>query len=73
MPQISDTETIYTDDELMPAGDGFSGSQDQISEISDNQLDNETNPSKKKNLPISLKERYGVDLQKVGKMTKIWV
>ena len=57
----------------MPQGNCFSGSQDQISEISDPQLDNETNPPRRKNQPISLKEKYGVDLQKVGKMTKTWV
>ena len=35
VPQISDTERIFADDDLLPAGDGFS-SQDHISEISDN-------------------------------------
>lgn len=44
----------------MPAGDGFSGSQEI--DISDNQLDNETNPPRRKQVAISLRERYGVDL-----------
>ena len=49
---MSDTETIYVDEDLLPLGINHSqNSHEHISEVSENALDNETNPSPQRNFP----------------------
>lgn len=42
--------------------------------MSEHALDNEANPSPQRNFPrIKINEPFGIDLVKVGKLTKTWV
>ena len=76
VPQIGENETIYADEELLPVGDGFSGDEHDHNseEEAANQLEDLQNQRPRRHQQhVSLNERFGVDLQKVGKMTKTWI